>query len=104
MQLELGTGQIVKDPSLDQIAAALKALPGGDDSFAILSRDEMTYMQTTGSAAGGFELEYQAGSTREHYMCTNRQVSLDVTIRVFQLYAQRDVRWLSEVAWEPEPL
>jgi hypothetical protein len=104
MQLEIGTGQIVKEPSLDQIAEALKALPGGEDSFAILSHSDQTYMQTAGSAADGFELEYQAGSTREHYMCTNQHVSLDVTIRVFQLYAQRDIRWLSELAWEAEPL
>ena len=104
MNLETGTGRKIANPLPSQIAEELTALPGGVDSFAILSRDAPTYIQTSGSPSEGFVLEYQATSTDQHYRSIERALPLGTVANAFQLYAAEDPAWRSLVSWERDDL
>jgi hypothetical protein len=95
MKLFVETTGDVQDPSPADIARVL----GGLDGIAILSRDELTYLQTDGTPAEGFVLEYQAGSTEEHYACPCR-LPLDEVIQAFLAYARGDPSWRTSLGWE----
>ena len=56
-------------------------------NFAILERNELTYIQTALSVKGSFELEYQDGTLNAHYCCTSDLTLEDVT-KAFQAYAK----------------
>ena len=47
MRLELEDGTVFEQPSEDDIDQALDTLVRNDNSYAILSQDEMTYIQTS---------------------------------------------------------
>lgn len=98
-----GDGAPVLSPSPEIIAENLAALPGGPDSFAILARDEMTYLQTAGGGSEPFVLEYQAGSLEEHY-AAEELLSLAAVTQAFQLYAAGDESWHGLVTWKKEDL
>ena len=100
MQLEASNGAVVMAPTAAQIASALSGLPGGTDSFAILSSGEQAYVQVAGSAAEGFALEYRAGSESEHYQAAT-SMPLNVVQDVFERYARNDPTWRSRVSWVP---
>lgn len=100
MKLETGTGRTIVGPSASQIAEELAALPGGTDSFAILSRNPLTYIQTAGSPSEGFVLEYQEGSVGRHYPSVDGNLPLSSVTKAFQLYAAEDAGWRSVVQWE----
>ena len=103
MNLETNTGRKLADPSASQIADELAALPGGD-SFAILSRDELTYVQAAGARTEGFVLEYQTGSIDQHYRSTDSNLPLSTVTDVFQRYAAEDDSWQSRTAWRRDDL
>lgn len=100
MKLESGDGSVVTSPTAAQIAQVLSGLPGGRDSFAILSSGEQTYVQVAGSAAEGYALEYRAGTEAEHYQAT-ASMPLDAVQDVFERYARNDPTWRGRVSWEP---
>jgi hypothetical protein len=100
MQLEVSDGSAIASPTASQIADALARLPGGADSFAILSSGDQAYVQVAGSASEGFALEYRAGSESEHYRAS-RSMPLNVVRDVFERYARNDPAWRSQVSWEP---
>jgi len=104
MYLELGSGKTLKDPSPDQIADALSALPGGDGSSAILSWSPMVYIQCMGSEREGFVLEYQEGSLDKHFIASDNHLSLAAVTRAFLSAANGDEGWRTQVAWELEAL
>jgi hypothetical protein len=102
MRLELSDGSGLDDPTPEQIAEALAALPADAGSFAILSREELTYLQTSGSAKEGFVLEYQEGGLDQHYQSVAKQLPLDLVTRAFQCYAAADESWRELTAFEHE--
>ncbi len=104
MYLELGSGKTLNDPSLDQITDALRALPGGDGSVAILSWSPNVYIQCMGSERKGFVLEYQEGSLDKHYIASDNHLSLATVTRAFQSAASGDEGWRTQVTWEVEAL
>jgi hypothetical protein len=99
MQLTTTSGHVIDNPGAEQIERELRTLSGGADSFLILSRDELTYLQVAGGGEDPFTLEYQDGSLERHYR-TVRDVSLDSAIRVFMAYRERGDRWHALVEWE----
>jgi hypothetical protein len=104
VNLETGTGRKLTDPSASQIAEELAALSGGGDSFAVLSRDELTYIQAAGARSEGFVLEYQEGSIDQHYRSTEDNLHLSTVTDVFQLYAVGDSAWRSRATWRHDDL
>ena len=93
MKLEFEYGATFQDPSDGEIAAALSQLHG----YAILSHDELTHVQTSGTSEDGFVLEYQEGDTEEHFACSDR---LNQITTAFIAYAKGDASWRSAFRWE----
>ncbi len=88
------------DPSEAEIIRALNEAPDEiDNIIAILSRDDLTYIQTTGTRAEGFILEYQENSTEEHYASPER-LTLEQVSRAFVAYATGDPSWLMASRWK----
>ncbi len=102
MKLTLGIGESIEDPTAEQVEAALRALPGGDDSFAILGIDDQTYIQTAGGGPDGFALEYREGSQTSHYRCTNEHLAVDPVVAAFRDYLSGRSDYKSDLAWELE--
>lgn len=100
MQLETGSGSSVSSPSLEEIDAALAAC-FDDDAFVILSQDEQIYLQTTGTAASGFLVEYRDGSEVAHFQSAGANVPLASTQEIFRLYAKGDSAWRDKLSWVP---
>lgn len=104
MNLETDAGRKLANPSASQIAEELEALSGRADSYAILSRDERSYIQAAGGPSEGFLLEYQEGSIEQHYRSTQSNLPLTTVTNAFQLYAADDSSWRSLVPWEHDDL
>lgn len=86
----------------DLLEEKLRSLPGKGDSFLILSKTEMDYMQTAGSFQEGFILEYQGGSTDEHYTCANDPLTNDQVVQAFKDYLNENANWKSDLIWQKE--
>ncbi len=82
------------------IMRSIYSLTGEGDSFAILSKDDMTYIQTAGGPNSGFILEYQDGSLDKHFTCTNQNLTAAQVVNAFQSYTKQDGRWQQEFEWE----
>jgi len=95
MRLETENGGTIHDPSGGEIIAALNQL----DGFAILSHDELTYLQAAGTSQDNFVLEYQEGDTDEHFVCPDR-LSLNQITTAFMAYAQGNPSWRYAFRWE----
>jgi hypothetical protein len=59
----------VENPTRPQVELLLGKLPGGDDSYAILSKSGsgLTYIQTHGGSSVPFIVEYQDGAVERHF-------------------------------------
>lgn len=101
MKLETSNFGVIPDPTPAQIAAALVTLPGGHESFAILSVADEVYVQAAGSDSGGFSLEYRDGSEDRHFQAKFSPVPLSTVQDMFERYAGGDDSWRSRVDWEP---
>ena len=101
MMLEVGDRMLTQQADEAMVADAIRSLAqqSEDEAFAILSRDDMTYLQTLRTPDGLFGLEYQAGSTDEHYGCYE-ELEEAAVIRAFTLYLHEDPRWHDERQWE----
>jgi len=99
MKLETSTGGSILNPDPGQIEETLTQLEG-DEAFAILSKDELTYIQVAGTAADGFVVEYQDGDTDKHFVAAAGPHKLDRVLRAFNHYAVGDAQWRHEFQWE----
>ncbi len=88
----------------DLIEEKLRSLPGENDSFLILSKSDMVYMQTAGNFNEGFILEYQEGSVDEHYSCINDPLTNDQVVKAFKDYLNGNLNWKKDLIWEKEDL
>jgi hypothetical protein len=99
-----GFGETVEQPSAEQIEEALRSLPGGPDSFAILTRSEGSYIQVLGGGESGYILEYQDGSLDRHYVCPDADLGIDAVISAFRSYARDDDDWRTALSWQRQEL
>jgi hypothetical protein len=101
--LTLGTGAEIDEPTEGQIESALRELPGGEDSVAILGTKPEHFIQTAGSASEGFVLEYRVGSDAHHYRCNNPSLLLDEVLDAFLSYRRGDSEYARTLDWELRP-
>lgn len=104
MHLTLGTGEEFANPTAAQISEGLAELTGFEDSFAILSRSEMTYVQTSGGQATGFVVEYQVESLDSHFRSRRNDLPLETVQELFLAYAAGDESWRSRIDWVRDDL
>ncbi len=83
--------EIEEEATVDLIESSISALKGEVDSFAILSSDEMNYIQAL-ATKNGFVVQFQNGSIDEHYEF-DTYLSRPQTIKLFQAYLQGIEDW-----------
>ncbi|MFP4215893.1 MAG: hypothetical protein ACLFVH_08180 [Phycisphaerae bacterium] len=104
MELQLSTGGTIDHPTPEQIDRAIRSLPGGDDSFAILAANEMTYVQAAGPDADGlFDLEHQLDGLEYHYQAME-PVGTEEVIIAMQAFATGDETWKQAFQWQRQQL
>ena len=96
-------GKRAQDPFPHNIREAIEAFKGGTNSFAILAKSELTYMQCSGGESAGYSLEYQEGSTDEHYECVDELTEEDA-IKALQSYRIGDESWRTKFHWKKQDI
>ena len=104
MQLIIGGDKLDGEVTNGLIEQSIRGLTQEADSFAILEKSHMYYIQTAGDPKNGFVLEYQDGSLEEHFSCTDGHIDTNKVIKAFQSYLAQDRRWLQDFNWEKESL
>ena len=99
MRLEVENDVVKDNPSMEDIANALESLDGIKSSFAILGRDDLTYIQTSRLVRAGFSLEYQDGTLKSHFRCLGT-LSLEDITKAFLSYAKNGKQWQETHKWE----
>lgn len=100
MQLELANGSSYKDPQAWEIDDALDTLDGEENAYAILSRSEEIYLQTSGTPKDGYVLEYREGSDHTHYQSVRDDLPLREVREAFTKYAVGDESWRGMFEWK----
>ena len=93
-------------PSLDReeeattqnISEIVPLIANKEDSFVILEKDEMTYMQALWTPKG-YDLEYQEGNVLEHYWLSELTTQDDV-IWALQSYLRNEPYWKTKYNFE----
>lgn len=101
MMLELANGRTFQNPDAETIERALHTLDGDNNNYAILSRDEDTYIQMCGDPQDGYVVEYQEGSTDAHFQSVRDDLPIDEVRRAFEAYARGDEAWRKMFEWKP---
>jgi hypothetical protein len=101
MKLDLNGTELTQPIDDALIARSLQALNGDDDSFLVLSKDEMSYIQTCRESDGHYVLEYQEGSLAEHYECADEMLNFQKVSMVFTSYLNGTDEWKTALRWEP---
>ena len=96
MKLHLESGPTIKPVTLESLSQ-IKGEP-----FAILSIDDDTYIQCAeqGDSPNEYVLEYQAGSSGEHYSAVDEPITLDRVVAAFSKYLRGDPSWRDDFEWE----
>lgn len=94
-------GEKFESPSLQDISNTIEALSFIEDdgnSFAILNRDENSYIQTMRLEQEAFHIEYQEGDIKEHFEY-KKNTDIKKTISIFQTYLTKHPDWKIEQDW-----
>ena len=102
MKLIIGGDPVEGEVTNGLIERTIWGLTGDGDSFVILEKSEMHYMQTSGDMKNGFVLEYQEGALDEHFTCTDEPVDAKRVIEALQSYLAQDRKWLTKCNWEKD--
>ncbi len=100
MKLELNGTELTEKLDDALITRSLQSLNGDDDSFLILSKDSMSYIQTCKIRDGHYVLEYQEASLEEHYECTDEVLNLQKVSTAFSSYLKGTDEWKTSLTWQ----
>ena len=89
-------------PDGGTISKVLAGLDGKRNLVATLAREEVTYLQASGSAATGFTLIYQDGSLERRYRSAETTVPLGRVTQAFHQYLRGEEGWREGVRWEED--
>lgn len=94
-------GETVSDsPDKYGIRQTLESLVDQEEGFAILSKAEMTYIQAAYRGGEEFIMEYQDGSTSEHYDCISPDLDLTKVVGAFTMFLNSDEGLVTDFEWE----
>ena len=85
----------------EQITVSLSTLTGVGDSFLILAKDEMYYLQACGDKESGFQVEYQEGSLDEHYESCSI-LTFSEAVDIFHSYFDGNDDWKTGYSWKKQ--
>ncbi len=99
--LELGCGTRLEQPDLAAIHGAIWILDSGENSFAIISRSDETYLQTACGAPGQFVVEYREGNETRHFQTVRKDLGQEEVADLFLAYSLDRPDWKGAHRWEP---
>lgn len=70
------------------------------DTFVLL-HSPGHFMQCSGTADGGFRVEYREGTADRHFISADKAIALDATADLFASYLNQDDGWRRMIQWEP---
>jgi DNA-binding MarR family transcriptional regulator len=93
------------NPSLGDIADAIRGLRVGPDPFVILGKGAsgLSYMQAALNEDKSWRLEYQQGHIDEHYKCQG-DVTREQVLKAFIAYASGLDTWRTDYTWSRQTL
>ncbi|MCG8525535.1 MAG: hypothetical protein MI748_04080 [Opitutales bacterium] len=94
------SGKTIESPTASDIQQAISNLQDNADSFVILSLGEMTYLQCIGDSSVGYIVEYQEGSTDQHFTTKDGHIDTSRTLTIFKMYADQNPDWKNQTSWE----
>lgn len=100
MNLSVEDGRSFDSPNAEAIDAALCELDGERNSYSILSVSDSVYIQTAGSPAKGFVIEYRDGEGSGQMGTVHKDLPISRVVPVFQKYAAGDASWKVGLEWE----
>jgi hypothetical protein len=98
MNISCPTLNIHQEASASVLTDALCSLKGSEDPYLILSKTDMTYMQTVWTE-NGFILEYQEESIAHHYVASDT-LTLDEVTNTFMSYLNGSSQWKASIKFE----
>lgn len=101
MKLDLNGTELTQPLDEALIIRSLQALGREDDSFLILSKDEMSYIQTCKTSDGHYVMEYQEGSLEDHYECADDILNFQKVSLAFTSYFNGSDEWKTSLQWQP---
>ncbi|MEZ6192836.1 MAG: hypothetical protein R3C45_16310 [Phycisphaerales bacterium] len=90
---------IAGEPQPEDFKWRLQMQTDETDTFVLL-KSPGHFMQCSGTADGGFRVEYREGTAKEHFASTDKALPLDATADLFASYLNRDERWRRAIRWE----
>lgn len=97
-------GKKINDPVSNRlITDSIYTLTEKSKSF-ILSKNEVEYMRSSGTATTGFVLEYYDGSLDGHFKCANTNLSTEQVAGAFKNYFAQNDKWKTNLSWEKASL
>lgn len=104
MKLKTSYQDPVEDPDADDIRDALRTLDTEERGFMILSRGDHQFIQSGGSPENGFDLEFQDGSTDEHYRAEGDPFTRGEVEQTYIQYLRDETGWKDEYTWNKKDL
>jgi hypothetical protein len=101
MNLETEHGGRIQNPSIQQVMQALQDLNPDGNSFAILSRSETDYIQTSVSSERGFVLEYREEEPGGHFRADDPSIGLPEIQEAFLAWSRGGTDWRTSFSWAP---
>ncbi len=98
MVLNLNDDTTLQEPDEATVRAAIANLP--PEQFAILCRKNEEYVQVYHNEDRTFQLEYRAGSYREHYAASSAAISTTDVQDAFVAYLSGRSDWYAPWEWE----
>lgn len=98
MELKSGIFQETLTATKQNIIETLKKLPGKENPFMILGRDDLIYMQTL-NVDDGFILEYQEGSLKKHYRSI-KSLDIGTVQKTLLQYHDGKTEWKNDIEFE----
>lgn len=100
MKIKCPALDIDDDCNVNLIHRIVKEIVDEEDSFFILERDDMIYIQAYYDGEG-FILEYQEGSLDKHYISKKALTSNEI-INVFLEYSNNSEAWKRSIEFEKD--
>jgi hypothetical protein len=97
-------GEKIRNPKEKDIVEALSAVDGKRDfTYLILGVSDMTYIQAGRDKPGAFDLEYQAGDLKHHYIAKKKYTPGELK-PILLSYLKGDGKWKEMAEWTLMPV
>src|SRR6266478_3079192 len=96
MRLRTSSGEIITDPTEDDISRVLS-----NEKWVVLEKEAGSYLEFSKSRdPSRWRLGYQIGSLENHFRTVRASLTLEKVGRTFDKYLKGEETWQSDFEWE----